>query len=58
MSAENLEELGKAFVALGELLQNKSSTITQLAEAAEKCGIRLGVGLIPDRASTGQETEE
>lgn len=58
MTAGNLEELGKAFVDLGELLQDKSSTIAQLAEAAEKCGIRLGVGLIPERASTAHQQQE
>jgi hypothetical protein len=45
MSAGNLEELGKAFVELGELLQDKRSTISELADAADKCGIRLGLAL-------------
>ena len=58
MTAGNLEELGKAFVELGELLQDKSSTITELADAAEKCGIRLGVGLIPELASTAHQQQE
>lgn len=59
MSDENLSDLGKAFVELGQLLQDKQSMVSQLAEAAEKCGIRLGLAIIPNKELTpGMGTEE
>lgn len=59
MSDENLSDLGKAFVELGQLLQDKQSTVSQLAEAAEKCGIRLGLAILSNKELTpGMEIEE
>jgi hypothetical protein len=58
MSAGNLEELGKAFVELGQLMQDKRSTITQLADAADKCGIRLGIAMLPARDEPAEIEQE
>lgn len=59
MATGNMAALGEALVELGELMQDGSATIDQLVKAADKCGMRLGFGLVPgDHENTQQQEGE
>jgi len=41
-SLKDIQELGRAFVALGETLQKPESTLGDIAAAAHACGLNVG----------------
>ena len=53
----NIQEYGKNLIRLGELLQDKESSLADISAAAFDCGFKLGVVLGPISDDDPEETD-
>ena len=45
----DIVELGKRYVALGQALQNPTTTMKELVQLAHACDLRFAFGILPNK---------
>jgi len=53
-----IKQLGKDLVALGEILQRDDWTLREVSEACRKCGLMIGLGIVPRGDASDSESED